>query len=379
MAKYLLVFIFVFLYSLFLPDRVRAIYDPLSVPNNKIGIHILFPGEIQDAAAVVNNGEQGSWGYVTIPIQATDRDRLKWQQFFDKCVEKRIIPIIRVATVPNSSNWEEPNNYDLIDFANFLNDLKWPVRNRYVIIFNEVNRPDEYGGAASPERYADILSNAIDIFKARSDDFFVLPAGLDNAAISAHGALNWRNFLQRMYFHRSDIFDRIDGWTSHAYPNPDFSVRPDLSGPNKIDSFRYDLQFLKRFTGKSLPIFITEAGWSGKYLTTTQIAHYYQYAFSKVWSDPRIVAVTPFLLNAQEGPFTQFSFLNTDSQPKAFSRTLSDLAIKGEPGFPEPTPVIEMAIVEPSVSPAVLGSEADSLETIKKLYNNLKAMLGLLN
>ena len=235
-----------------------AIYDPLSVPNNKMGIHILFPSELHTAAQMINGADKGSWGYVTIPIQSTDRNRKKWQDFLNQCLLERVIPLIRVATVPVGSNWEEPSNLDLIDFANFLNDLNWPVQNRYVIIFNEVNRPDEYGGVVSPENYADILSNAVDIFKDRSSDFFILPAGLDNAAITRSGAIQWSTYLRRMHNKQPDIFNKIDGWTSHAYPNPDFSVRPDLSGSNKIDSFRYDLNFLKRFTNKRLPVFITE-------------------------------------------------------------------------------------------------------------------------
>ena len=156
---------------------VLAITDPLAVPNNKIGIHILFPDEIESAAKIVNNEGKGEWGYVTVPIQASDRDRLKWQKFLDQCKDKRIIPIVRVATVPEGSNWVQPNNFDLVDFANFLGELNWPTNNRYIIIFNEVNRSDEFGGFVSPENYSDVLNNAIDIFKAKSSDFFILPAG----------------------------------------------------------------------------------------------------------------------------------------------------------------------------------------------------------
>ncbi|KKT35720.1 MAG: hypothetical protein UW23_C0012G0027, partial [Candidatus Collierbacteria bacterium GW2011_GWA1_44_12] len=123
-------------------------------------------------------------------IQSTDRDRIKWQKFLDKCKELKVIPLIRVATVPEGLSWVEPNDYDLIDFANFLGDLKWPLANRYVIFFNEVNRSDEYGGLVNPEIYADILANAYDIFKNVSTDFFILPAGLDNAAPNAKGYIH---------------------------------------------------------------------------------------------------------------------------------------------------------------------------------------------
>jgi len=375
----ILLFLMGTIFFFLLVGHALAIYDPLSVSNNKMGIHILFPSELHTAARIINNGERGSWGYVTVPIQSTDRNRKKWQDFLNQCSVERVIPLIRIATVPSGSNWEEPNSLDLVDFANFLNDLNWPVQNRYIIIFNEVNRPDEYGGLANPEEYADILNNAIDIFKSRSSDFFILPAGLDNAARTGNDAVHWKTFLTRMHRTQPDIFNKIDGWTSHAYPNPDFSVRPDLSGSNKIDSFRYDLAFLKRFTGKKLPVFITETGWSNRYLSDSQISYYYQYAFSKVWSDPNIVTVTPFLLNAQDGPFKQFSFLNQSQEPKVFAYNLSALAQAGQPILPAvnlPPELIDQPAV---IYEPVAVTPPDPYTDIKTFYNNVKSLFGIID
>ena len=358
-------------------SNTLAISDPLSVPNNKIGIHILFPDEVDSAAKVVNNDGKGDWGYLTIPIQASDRDRVKWQRFFDLSKDKKVIPIIRVATVPEGSNWVEPNNYDLVDFANFLGDLNWPTENRYIVIFNEVNRSDEYGGYVSPEKYADILNNAIDIFKAKSPDFFILPAGLDNAASNSRTSLNWRLYLERMYLHHPDIFNKIDGWTSHAYPNPDFSSRPDRSGSNKIDSYRSDLRFIRLFSNKKLPVFITETGWSNKNLSDHQIALYYQYALTHQWSDENIVAITPFLLNAQEGAFKTFSFKKEDGALKEFSATFSSYATKGEP---KPSVISESKTATSSSDTndtSVVSTNENSLTLLIKLYNSLKSLMGI--
>lgn len=334
---YLTLLITFILYSWTNISPVLAIYDPLSVPNNKVGIHILFQSELDKASELVNNQMKASWGYVTIPIQATERNREKWQKFFDDCKEKKIIPIIRVATVPENSNWAEPNNYDLIDFANFLNELEWPIKNRYVIIFNEVNRSDEYGGYVSPESYADILTNAYDIFKSKNEDFFIIPAGLDNAASNTNNSMSSRRYIERLYLHNPNIFNKMDAWNSHAYPNPEFSARPDQKGVNKINSFQNDLQLIKQFTTKKLPVFITETGWSMKYLNPYQISLYYDYAFKNVWNDGRIIAITPFLLNAQDGPFTVFSFTNKDNQFYEFAETVSSYATVSEPIFPYAT------------------------------------------
>lgn len=372
----ILSFLFSLITFLSLSQGVYAVADPFAVPNNKIGLHLLFPGEIHQAANIINRHGEDAWGYVTIPIQAGDRNRVKWQEFLDKCREEKIIPLIRITTVPEGSNWATPNDYDLIDFANFLSDLKWPVQNRYLIIFNEVNRSDEYGGAMSPERYADILNNAIDIFKARSENFFILPAGLDNAASNGKNSLNWKTYLLRMYRKQPDVFNKLDGWTSHAYANPDFSARPDLSGSNKIDSFKYDLQYLKTFTQKKLPVFITETGWSNKGLSDHQIALYYQYAFSKVWSDPSIVAVTPFLLNAQDGVFKQFSFLDDHQKEKEFAATFSVLAQTGEPALTVEVPPIAIADSPVATTPSLIEEQINLFISLQKLYDSLKIFVN---
>src|SRR5215469_8113317 len=102
-----------------------AIDNPLSVPNNKIGIHILDVSELPQAAQLVNSGG-GDWGYVTIPIQASDENLVKWQKFMDDCKKYHIIPIIRLATVDDyfdTQAWQTPTENDIVDFAVFLNSL----------------------------------------------------------------------------------------------------------------------------------------------------------------------------------------------------------------------------------------------------------------
>lgn len=375
-----ILFLVLFLVGFIFPSNIFAIYDPLSVPNNKIGVHILHSDELESAAKLVNNQEVGEWGYVTIPIQASDRNRDKWQKFFDLCLEKKVIPVIRIATVAEGSNWAEPNGFDPLDFANFLNELHWPVKNRYVIIFNEVNRADEYGGYVSPEKYADILSNASDIFKSRSGDFFILPAGLDNAASNGKSSLHWRVYLERMYLHRPEIFDKIDGWTSHAYPNPDFSANPIHSGSNKTDSFQYDLRFINLFTNKKLPVFITETGWSNKLLSDTKITEYYEMALNGSWQNSQIVAITPFILNAQDGNFQQFSFTEKDGKPKEYASLFASYATKGEPILSSSkTPETDSSTTTTNqLIPSTVEYQDKLQAMMKKLYNNLIQLIKTL-
>ena len=107
MFKFLFCLITIVFTSLIFSNKVNAVYDPLERDNNFFGIHILFPSELNEASNLVNSTD-GQWGYVTIPIQATDKDLKKWQIFMDEARGKKLIPIERLAAEPpysNSSVW----------------------------------------------------------------------------------------------------------------------------------------------------------------------------------------------------------------------------------------------------------------------------------
>jgi hypothetical protein len=321
----------------------HATYDPLSVPNNKFGIHILFPEEISDAAPLVNSSN-GDWGYVTIPIQVSDKNVNKWQKFMDDCARRHLIPLVRLATTGDyfvKGSWSQPSNYDVLDFANFLNSLNWPTKNRYVIIFNEPNRGDEWGGTPDPATYAQILDYSAQIFKQTNPNFFVIAAGLDNAAANTSGqSIDEFTFMQQMNDAVPGIFGKVDGLSSHSYPNPGFTASPSNNRMG-IYSFNYQNDLVEQLTGKKLPIFITETGWtSDKVSDETQI-NYYADAFSNYWSDQQVVAVTPFILRADSGSFVQFTFLKNGSATQVYNAYKNMQKVKGQPQIdyvPTPTP-----------------------------------------
>ncbi|MEK7565752.1 MAG: hypothetical protein AAB506_01750, partial [Patescibacteria group bacterium] len=215
---------------------VLATYDPLSVPNNKFGIHILDAPEIEKAAEFANSSG-GEWGYVTIPIRADDRDLPKWTKFMEDARKYKIIPILRIASFPVDDHWMAPNEYDLVDFANFLNELPWPTRNRYVVVYNEPNHESEWGGFVDPAEYARVLDRAIDIFHQTHPDFFVISAGLDASS-------NPYSYYQAMLAVWPEVLNKVDGLAFHAYGNPGFSTYPNIYSPVNIASYRYEQNFL---------------------------------------------------------------------------------------------------------------------------------------
>lgn len=336
-----------------------AIEDPLSLPNNKFGIHILFPSELETAAQLVNSNG-GDWGYVTIPIQAVDKDLLKWQKFMDEAKRLHVIPILRIATEGDyfdTKSWRKPAFEDVLDFANFLDSLVWPTKNRYVIIFNEVNRSDEWGEAPSPLEYAQRLSYAVTVFKSKNQDFFILPAGLDNAAPTVTGvSMNEYEFMRQMNEGVPGIFYQVDGFTSHSYPNPGFSQTPEKQDQQSIASFRHETALISTLSTKKLPVFITETGWSKDFVSEFLQSTYYRIAFTSVWTDPLVVAVTPFLLRADIGPFTVFSLIKENASPSA--QLLELLGMKKQQGMP--SLAINLSLVTGSSSQNILGTNQNT-------------------
>lgn len=334
MKRALLLFSLVF--SLLIPafSPVFAVEDPLSVPNNKFGIHILFDSELSDAATLVNS-HGGDWGYVIIPIQANDRNLTKWQHFMDEAKRLHLIPIIRLATEGdyfNTTVWRKPTAADVLDFANFLNSLDWPTKNHYVVLFNEVNRGDEWGGSADASEYAQLVSYAVTVFKSLNTNFFLISSGMDNAAPNQGTTyIDEYEYLREMNQAVPGIFNQLDGVASHSYPNPGFSQPPDVLTSKSIDSFAYERTLLSGMTSKKLPIFITETGWSADAVDGATQVNYYKQALETVWSDPDIVAILPFILRAS-GPFAKFSFFNQDGTPTLTYQYIQNLSkTKGTP------------------------------------------------
>lgn len=296
-----------------------AIENPLSVSNNKFGIHIISPTESEaSAAGKLVNSNGGDWGYVTVVIQSNDRDEGKWQTFFNILRRNHLIPIVRLATYQVNDHWEAPKETDSRDWAHFLGNLNWPVKNRYVVVYNEPNHGREWGNKADPNSYAKILNQTIDALKAKSDDFFILNAGFD--ASSPHKPPQYYDeavFLEKMEREAPGIFNKLDGWSSHSYPNPDFRGSPHATGRGTVNTYVWEVELLKELgVSKNLPIFITETGWrhsegiiKNNSLPTPQtIGEYFKTAFESAWNKEDIVAVTPFLLDYQQAPFDHFSF-----------------------------------------------------------------------
>lgn len=360
-----------------------ALYNPLSRPNNFFGMHVLFPSEIAETAELVNS-QGGQWGYITIPIQMGDYDLAKWQKFMDEARAKKVIPIVRLMTDPywaNTNVWRKPKSLDIIDMANFLNSLNWPIENRYIIVFNEMNRYDEWGGEyPNPEEYADLFNTTIDIFKERSENFYMIMGGLDNAAPD-DGVKYIDNFtyLKRMAAYNPEVFKKMDGFSSHSYPNPGFEQPPSSTKRMGIATYKYEYDFIAQVAGSKKPVFITETGWDARKVSPDVIASYYKEAFEQIWGQDRdkIVAVTPFLLRSHGG-FDEFAFIKNGNKTPYYDMVYSLQKISGEPIVQPVTSSALQAVYTiqgiSSYSDQFVSLEQDMSYTLKEYF---KTLLGL--
>ncbi len=308
--------VLILILSLFIAQNAHG-FDAAR-PNNKFGIHIAQVGDedVQDSEKLVNSGG-GKWGYITVVLQENDRNITKWQGVFDNFRTRHLIPIVRIATQPQGAAWRKPTREDIAGWVSFLNSLNWVTRDRYVALFNEPNHAGEWGGSVDPAGYGEIADDFARALKAKNPDFFVMLAGLDAAAPSAPPQYeDERVFLEKMKEKRPDIFDHIDGWSSHSYPNPGFVGTPFDTGRNSIRNYEWELQTLKSIgVDKNLPVFITETGWphsgSGRreFFTPDEVAQFIKGTYANIWlTDSRVRAVTPFILNYQDAVFGHFSW-----------------------------------------------------------------------
>lgn len=309
LSKQLLLLISMFF--LFLPTPVRA------VEGEVLGIHILSTHELPAAEVLLKSSSNSeTWHYITIPVTLNDLSKqAEWQQFFNESRQARLIPIVRLATKVDGASWQVPSRKEITSLLSFLSSLEWPTDKKHIIVLNETNHAKEFGGRINPEEYAEILRFTSQWARSEQKNYVVLPGAMDLAAPNGKETMEAFTYLDRMVAYDPEIFSYIDYHNSHAYPNPGFSSAPQRKGQNTLEGFKYELSYLKEKTGKDFEVFITETGWVENRTTSRWLTSYYQYALQHIWSDARVKAVTPFILQGAPGPFAGFSFLDSSGKP----------------------------------------------------------------
>lgn len=307
---------------------ISFLVSPLEVyaGTEVLGIHILEPGEVTLAQKLLANGDDKD-KFVTIPFTVLDiGETERWQPFFDECHTLKIRPIIRLATRVKDGAWTIPAREEIGEMITFLSSLEWHRPELTVITFNEPNHAKEWGNSINPEEYAHLSMFAVNWMRTEAKTYTILPAGMDLDASNASGTMEAFSYLRRVFAAEPDLASAYDAWNSHSYPNPGFNANPNRIGKNSLRGFENELAFLHSYTQREYDVYITETGWDSQKVPTKYINSYFQTAFKKIWGkDPRIRAVTPFVLRGSPGVFAPFSFLDDRSNPTALYRAYRNI------------------------------------------------------
>ncbi len=279
--------------------------------------------ELSEVAKLFPDG-----GYITVPVRLNQLDIIKWQKFFDEADKFRFIPIIRFATSHNGKFWERPIKRDIVNFADFFSKLDWHRGELIVVAFNEPNHALEWGGKVDPDNYGQSLTFLVNWFMTEPRKYLVLPAALDAAAVNTVSTMSASLFLDKLLSEFPGTIDNLSGWNSHAYPNPGFAGNPNDSHKMSVRSYQFELDTIKKKTGRDLPVYITETGWDNIKKKDRLIAGYFKFAYENIWHpDSKVAAVTPFLFNAQTMPFSAFSLLDDNEKPTKVYEMIQKLTL----------------------------------------------------
>ncbi|KKT31117.1 MAG: hypothetical protein UX04_C0006G0006 [Microgenomates group bacterium GW2011_GWF2_45_18] len=279
------------------------------------GVHLFSPSEVQSAHEYIEHyAPDNQVSTVVVPFLASDltsaEKKQSWVVFFESCKRLNILPIIRLATELDSTGWRVPTHRDIIESATFLASMEWPDESRkYVIVFNEPNHANEWGGTLNPEQYAHLAVFASQWFRDEDVGFILMPAGLDLAAPNGTRTMEAFTFWDRALEAEPELFSLFGAWSSHSYPNPAFSGSAFDTKQNSIRGFAHERAYLEKKTGRVLPIFITETGWANTPKNLRTLRKNIEYAVNTVWDTDEIVSIAPFVLRGDPGPFAEFGLV----------------------------------------------------------------------
>jgi hypothetical protein len=353
---------------------------------NKLGVHLLlddgrnvWPVDVWPVHLEYARRAVGEWGYVTQLVRLDDLDPARWQVFMDLCAEYHLTPILRLATTYDREAgwWVAPprdgdDGYRTVAarYAEFVAALRWPTSEHTVIVGNEPNHGNEWGGRPDAGAYARFLIDVADALHAADENARVLNAGFDPYALHTGSQpfidgmvyVDEETFLDRMHAAYPDMFDRLDAWASHAYPMGSFvegpwvqtyqvdlindAVNPDHVKPpagiynRGVNGYEWELFKLSTYGVKPLPVFVTETGWrhaesvdpqaadGGAFPDAETVASYLDLALrgnggrypecpEGGWTpwldDPRVVAVTLFALDGLPAEWGHTNLLVLDA------------------------------------------------------------------
>lgn len=279
---------------------------PAAAPN-LLGVHLLlddgrhawpmdrWPAHLRAARALV-----GAGGQVVQLVRLDDLSPTRWQAWLDLCAALDLRPILRLATTFDTAAgyWTAPppdadGRYHTVAarYAAFVAALRWPAGPPTVLVGNEPNHGEEWGGVADPAAYARFLIDVAAALHAVDPAVRVVNAPLDHYAPHTNGLpfvngftyVDAETFMDAMRTEAPEVFTVIDAWGAHPYPlgpfvegpwqqafqidllneahNPAHTAPPAGLYNRGVNAYLWELHKLETYGVRDLDVLITETGW----------------------------------------------------------------------------------------------------------------------
>lgn len=316
---------------------VLAIASPVAAANNPYGVHLLSVNStIQDwAQSLVGPGGYCKMLFMGITNGTSGPDP-SWVTHVQRCYDRQMIPICRLATSYSGGQWTAPMPNSPGDYTSFANAVKRVVQGLprhnsyplYIEVLNEVNSSKEWGGQANAWEYAHCLVDVASAIRSIGDSRIrILNAGLAGGS----------SFANQMFTQVPESLWAWDVWASHPYSlnrPPEINQHNGTAGPGDItiDSYLDDLAVIAAHGRTGVQVILTETGYALGDQTFTGYpiinqdnrADYIVRAFRDYWSKwPEVLAVTPFEFLDNAGGWTSYDWVYSGSGTDSMNRPTS--------------------------------------------------------
>ena len=313
--------------------------------DNRFGMGLVHHGNATDFDLTADL--TGPEGFIKVIFpgvtENTTQPEGHWVDAIEMAYERDLIPVIRVAPpwgdrrVRNQADDAAVSSFTALgeSYRDIVEGLPlrdgWPV---WIEIHNEPNLCYEWecdpdatddgwmGYEQIAAEYARMLRDVADALIALDDPRIKItnaglaPGGVVRCECGGDGfepGITSMDFISAMKDEVPDVFDRLDGWSSHPYPASGkgygFMVPYDQAMPGLL--FHHDeLAEL----GMDLPVLITETGWNLDHGSREDVATWTVQAYQDPWlDDDSILAVMPFML--RDPGWDQFGWTAPDGTP----------------------------------------------------------------
>ncbi len=341
--------IFIWLFAIIVVASAAIQVAPSSIAqfsgdNNKIGVHLISPtdDEIRDACRSLVNintatSDEASGGKLTLTLVKNHIDKETLQRYHDIAREEGCVFIHPIKNSFADPYWKPLDQSTIDFFEKIFKDLRPSSKYLYVVLGNEVNRGDEWGGTCDGATYARIAKSGAEQLKKAVPNIQIGLAGLDAYAPQSGFYCSQESFLKAALEAEPRLIDDdIDFQVVHEYPNAD------MTGSLQ-NIWLSEKRILKNLgVSKDLPVVISEIAWRRhRGLTAEASANKLYNALQSLEDEPSVWAITPFVYKFCGSPFDQFSLLqcnvktaagNTVDEPNAVFDAIAAIPkIKGDP------------------------------------------------